>query len=151
MSAGGRRAASPVRRRGKRQEVLRDRSAAGLRCPAMSARPAAVPGGSCGSAAAPGVSVGNAAPRGVPPVSSERRWGHEYDRRKMCSVCCTVCLLLNRRRVAAGNGESNSLGLERKRKKHCVRCYSSWIVFLLIIRYCLSKRVMVEEERESKL
>ncbi|XP_031461142.1 SMC5-SMC6 complex localization factor protein 1 isoform X2 [Phasianus colchicus] len=67
---GGRRAAPPVgrttttttrrrgrRRRRRRRELLRDRSVAGLRCPALSARPAAVPGGSCGSAPAAGASA----------------------------------------------------------------------------------------------
>ncbi|XP_052556538.1 SMC5-SMC6 complex localization factor protein 1 isoform X2 [Tympanuchus pallidicinctus] len=59
---GGRRAASPVRRRrrrrgGRRRELLQDRSVAGLRCPAVSVRPAAVLSGSSGSAAAPGVSA----------------------------------------------------------------------------------------------
>ncbi|XP_072214974.1 SMC5-SMC6 complex localization factor protein 1 [Excalfactoria chinensis] len=55
VRGGGRGEASPVRTR--RKEALRDRSAAGLRRPALSARPVAVAGGTCDSAAAPGVSV----------------------------------------------------------------------------------------------
>ncbi|XP_021235392.1 SMC5-SMC6 complex localization factor protein 1 isoform X2 [Numida meleagris] len=54
VRGGGRRAAPPVRRT---RGPLRARSAAGLRRPALSARPAAGPGGPCGSAGAPGVSV----------------------------------------------------------------------------------------------
>lgn len=151
VRSGVRRAGPPVRRRKRRRESLRDRTAAGLWRPALITGPAALPGGSCDSAAAPGVSVGNAAPPGVPPVSSERWWGGTNTIVIMCCMCCSVCLPLSRRQVAAGNGESSSLDLEKERKKHCVRCYSSWTVFLLIIRYCLSKCTLVKAEGESKV
>lgn len=57
VRSGVRRAGPPVRRRKRRRESLRDRTAAGLRRPALITGPAALPGGSCDSAAAPGVSA----------------------------------------------------------------------------------------------